>query len=294
MLGSESYVDPAKDTWRGWKWNRIANAAVLGKPLPPAEKSRQLSRKTVLYLVGPEDRDRPKALAKGFANHNLIAVDIDKSRVAEVRKKGCLSICGSMQQVLLNWSESWSIDVIDCDFCHGITRDAEHLIDILFLCKGVTPHTVLSMNFLRGRDEYTNFIRRNLSDARWSSLDKHHRGVNWMYLWLQLWSISRQRHKIKPGDGVMVDSREYYEITEGCGAQFSSYRSKTSGQYFDSVVHTMPLSPIGGVGLSQEGEAFVRDHAVSHLSKIVRRDSNTKGRVAALRAVRTVKARSHE
>ena len=165
MKGINGYYSGTKETWRGWKWNSIAHVALeYDDRIPPSERARRLSQKTVLYLVGPEDFDRKKAMAKGFANHNLIAIDLVQERVDEVRRNGGLAIRGSLQTVLLNWPSDWLIDVVDGDFCSGLVNDIGELPFCLHGCRGMHEKTVVSLNLMRGRDAHSNITRECLNN----------------------------------------------------------------------------------------------------------------------------------
>lgn len=280
MIGVDEYVDASKDTWRGWKWNRIADAAVRWAKLPPTEKARRLSHKTVLYLVGPDDKDRAKALSKGFASHNLVAIDLVQGRVDEVRRSGGLAICGSLQQVIANWPKDWPIDVVDADFCSGWVSDVSCLKNILLGSPAMVPDTVFSINLMRGRDSNCNNLRQ--------FLDIKHRGELWGKLHLLHASI------LQSGESETPLQRTRPEWTQ--------YRSKTSGQWFDSVVHRWGVGRPEIKQKTREVNAaykeydriasVLRSDAVDRLSRVASRDDNIRGIIAAIRAVRTKKLRS--
>lgn len=297
MIGAEAYVDASKDTWRGWKWNAIANAALgFTTRIPPSEKKRRLSTKTVLYLVGPDDRDRPKALDRGFLGHNLIAVDLLQERVDAVRKAGGLAIRGSLQMILSNWPKDWPIDVIDGDFCSGLVEDVATLACCLRVCAGMHPDTVVSLNLMRGRDPASNstrdniarighFLRQSLGGS--SNLNmKKHRGINWIahLMWhfgsMIHGSVENGRYRDVLMDEDLVDDL----INELWMPHFWSYRSKTSRQYFDSVVHRW------GGNKNLHSQQFIESSRIAihnSISVIARGDDALRGRIAALRAVRT-------
>jgi hypothetical protein len=304
MQGAVAYDDPAKDAWRGWKWNAIADAATSWRRLPPSERARQLSQKTVLYLVGPDDHDRRRALARGFANHNLIAVDLVEERVKEVRAAGGLAICGSLQQVIANWPLDWPIDVIDADFCHGFVSDVRALHDILLAQFAMSPTAVISLNMLRGRDANSNGIRDNIEEflkASGTSL-KHpqnmkHRGMNWIFSWLMY--VSRMQTYLLNDCQPLIHNGQHYlalcmdcirEQWASCNPRFNSYKSKTSGQVFDSVVHRLAFYLELKPG-SDRRELWKesREAGVHFLSRSCVNDEGIRERIAALRAVRTMK-----
>lgn len=312
MKGAAEYIDASKDTWRGWKWNAIAHAALqFNDRLPPAERARRLSQKTVLYLVGPEDHDRRKALAKGFANHNLIAVDICQERIDEVRAVGGLGICGSLQNILLSWPQDWPVDVVDADFCGGLVNDIGELPFCFNLCRGAYAETVVSMNLLRGRDPHSNSTRenvRNTTDWLARALSKSgadiggvdlakHRGVNWLTHLANCWGQVRDcaagvdsAFDEKGRKGVLISERELSDwICNVWNPQLGSYRSKTSGQVFDSVVHRWGMVVVDQDGVSKQEWRDNQDAVRKKLSRIACNNEGVRERIAALRAVRTMK-----
>ena len=285
MIGAIAYDDPAKDAWRGWKWNAIANAACgFNDRIPPREKARRLSEKTVLYLVGPDDHDRKRALARGFANHNLIAIDLVQERVDEVRRAGGLAICGSLQQVLLNWPHDWPIDVIDADLCSGITKDVIGLARCLLACPAFESQSVLSLNMMRGRDAESNELRSTLN-AMFPQY-KHgakHRGLNWsMHLAIEVIAMGKC-NPTHEAVGVI------FEIQR---ASINSYRSKTSGQFFDSCVHRWGITRLAQPDVSSRDWERERKQVGSVLSSTCSSSVGVRHRIAALRAVRTMKMRA--
>lgn len=300
MRGAESYVDPSKDTWRGWKWNAIARAALqFNERLPPSERARRLSQKTVLYLVGPDDHDRQKALSKGFENHNLIAVDVVQERIDEVRAAGGIGICAPMQQVIRHWPHDWPIDVIDADLCSGFVADVRALMFCMFANPAVHSNAVVSVNLMRGRDEHSNGIRDLCKIASQfipageecpHDIVKH-RGSNW------LMNLQFHLHRLKgfgiyPDGFIGLDPETVRNNFRAWNPSVNSYKSKTSSQYFDSVVHRWAvfIDFQGKQAPSREwwktldcGDAFMSSKCAN--------DDGVRERIAALRAVRTKKMR---
>lgn len=290
MKGATQYDDAAKDAWRGWKWNTIAAALMNWRELGPAERARQLSTKTVLYLVGPDDHDRKRALARGFANHNLIAVDIVQDRIDEVRAAGGFGIRGSLQQLIMNWPSDWQIDVIDADFCSGLVCDVMNFPWCLNISQAIHPDTVVSINMMRGRDSQSNDIRRFYKEIS-SKLPKgfasrfgvdiesatKHRGFNWTIRLIQYF-----RRMLKNEFSV---SHIASILAGEWNPHSNTYRSKTSGQVFDSVVHRWAMNE----------ESMNHSKLIPFVSeKLSTKTANSKGvrqRIAALRAVRTMKLR---
>lgn len=310
MQGATAYDDPAKDAWRGWKWNSIAAAATRWRRLPPSEMARQLSGKTTLYLVGPDDHDRKRALARGFANHNLIAVDLVQDRVDEVRAAGGLAIRGSLQQLIMNWPHDWPIDVVDADLCSGLVNDVGELPNCFYLSRAMHADTVISINLMRGRDAHSNGIRQCLKNhceplfAKMPGSDKchdivKHRASNWL---MSLAGFTRQVKDIACGvpdmfdeqgrRGVFLSAREVRELyQEVWNPVINSYRSKTSGQVFDSVVHRWGAQVVDQDGIPKKSWTDQREAVTEKLSAKCANTEGVRERIAALRAVRTTKMR---
>ena len=287
VIGAETYEDASKDTWRGWKWNAIARAALgFNARLPPSEQKRMLATKTVLYLVGPNDRDRQKAIDIGFLADNLIAVDLLQERVDAVRKSGGLAIRGSLQMILSNWPKDWPIDVIDGDFCSGLVSDIVVIRGSMGYCAAMHPLTVVSLNLMRGRDPSSNSIRAEIGRtpnllAKLFPKERSpikHRGVNWL-------AHVCSHHFKHFGDGYFADLDEMADwIHKTFKPNLHSYRSKTSGQFFDSIVHHWGAD---GVDYGRQNRGVIRQAMVDALSVQAGNDDGMRGRIAALRAVRT-------
>lgn len=293
MKGLDQYTSGTKETWRGWQWNRIVERLCgikhIGGPgdRGPAWRRQILKNKTVLYLVGPEDADRPLALRHGFANQNVIAIDLRQDRVNAVRRNGGVAIHGSLQQIIAHWKENWSIDVIVADFCHGLTKDALALHPILMAQPAFAAGGVLAINMMRGRDADSNEIRewaRNSVDfeACGFPCDERHRGVEFM---LRLEYLAAKSLSLKPGEPITgpvhITATIHECLAMFCRPEIYSYVSE-SRHTFDSLVCRWPFH--GGTGGMS---------ATEHLqdtSAIVRSPRNISGKLAALLAVRTKRA----
>jgi hypothetical protein len=280
-----NYGSPSKQTWRGWIWNRIT------------ERIPKLLRKDaiILYLVGPDDLDREVALKKGFRNHNLIAVDIDLECVERVRKSGNLAIQGRIEDILVAWPDDWPIAAVLADFTCGLDKTLIAFQSSLLICRSIDyGHTVIGVNLQRGRDPASNPMRQGLRDAidaiernigkSWKSpsmwkegivnvlLDGKHRGkqliTNFMF---HAWNSIKEHY-----DNVYEYARIFIKI---CNPAFYSYRQAINMPYMDSVVFTMP-----------PGMASEYNLGLEVFEDISGRDAlEIKGRIAALRAVRTMK-----
>jgi len=164
MQGLADYRNNTKETWRNWAWNR---AIELQPELrdrrrrTPANIRRVLANKTAIYLVGPEDLDRQVAIAKGFRNENLIAIDVEKENIARVRKAGGIGVCCDIADAILAWQQE-QIDIVMADFCGGISTNLWRLLHSMIISQNVGGHSVLCVNMLRGRDGQSNQLREDL------------------------------------------------------------------------------------------------------------------------------------
>jgi hypothetical protein len=161
--GLDDYRNGRKNNWRGWQWNRIVER--LSVPVEDA---------TVLYLCGPDDVDREKALARGFRNENLIAVDVVEEYIGRIRSTGGLGIRHNLHDLLWAWPQDWPLHVVIADYCAGITRETSRLKNILALGPAISQPgvtTVVCANFQRGRDAWSNPIRdvhKDLFSTEWT------------------------------------------------------------------------------------------------------------------------------
>jgi hypothetical protein len=150
QLGLTEYRADQKNAWRGWQWNRIVERLTV-----PVEDA------TVLYLCGPEDIDREKALRLGFTNENLIAVDVDEESIRRVRASGGLGIAHDLTELVESWPREWPIDVVVADFHCGLNNMTMGFLDAL--CRGANL-PVVSMNAQRGRDAQSAELRAEAVD----------------------------------------------------------------------------------------------------------------------------------
>lgn len=165
MSGVESYDHGRKHTWRGWQWNLIVNR------LPELRDATTFSArdaalaakdKIVIYLCGSRDFDRQCGLARGFLNHNMIAVDVSEANIRRIRRRGGLGICGRLEHIIARWPSDWHIDVIIADLCSGLSKQVDGLIGVMRCSQAVTDNTVIAMNLFRGRDEWANPFRETI------------------------------------------------------------------------------------------------------------------------------------
>jgi len=270
--GLDEYTAGSKKNWRGWEWNRIVERLMV-----PVEDA------LVLYLCGPDDLDRKKALEKGFRPENLIAVDLLEDNVRKVRNAGGIGISHDFGALVREWPADWPIDVIVADFCKGFDRYIARFGLDLLTSPGVSPwvengtlwygdtmrhfcvedfRTVLAINLQRGRDAWSNGIRNNLRRS-WPEPLKGlelHRGVIWVLGFL---------------DGFLKQTgaysfREMTLLNHGVSWVHNSYRSNVV--VMDSAVMRLP------------GVTFSNPLFVCHAPP----DNTARRKIAACRAVRTM------
>lgn len=313
-IGLDSYQNTTKETWRGWQWNRIAE--LLGAGTIPGWPQRDrgtgycrsvCQRSTAVYLVGPDDLDRGSAIKRGFRDENLVAIDLDKKRVKSVRKDGNLAIADSLQRILIEWPRGWDVDVVVADFCYGMVADACRLPQVLYQSKGIQPESVIAINLQRGRDAYGEWLRQPENIGWFLTMPNigpvpedpmKHRGLHAAFNhWY--WQCSLYKDNLIPG----VSRNDYgMELWRKMDCRFYSYPSVSNGvvTWFDSVVHRQAGLCEGTRGHTDEEKAALPFDADEHLktlntslignlSRLGKGSNSCRGKVSALRAVRTVK-----
>lgn len=221
------YGNDQKRHWRGWQHNRICERI-------PASRRREA---TVIYLPGPEDRDRQSLLAKGFIDDNLIAVDRDASAVNLVRKSGGIAVRAELLDVLYQWNSMYQVDAIIADLFCGLSEASEHLGMVLSGCDATHGGTVVCMNLMRGRDGIGGQMSRILRDHSGvlpPGIPPEHRGYQ---LWRRLLHHEREMWGALGRLPFWEKSANAFEIH--ASPVFGSYRSER-GMYFDSIVFTAP------------------------------------------------------
>lgn len=271
MSGLVNYDEQAKNQWRGWQWNRIAELL----PIPT-------SQALCLYLSGPDDLDRAVALKKGFQNENLIAVDLSEENVATVRAGGGIAICGDLKQVVAAWPGDLPINAVVADFCWGLGKGAAEFLWALAQAQATRGPCVASVNLQRGRDPWSNEKRefeinevpkfnprmRYRLASRGVDHTKH-RG------WLAMCEYSRavEHEAKKAGLTQQAAAAIYYsQGYNGDNVAFYSYRA--SRVYMDSAVFRL---------VSRK-----HDEGACKCSKCV----VMRRKIAACRAVRTTRLRA--
>jgi hypothetical protein len=223
-----------KNNWRRWYWNKIR------------ERVNNPRDAIVLYLAGEADLDRDVALAKGFKNKNLIAVENRRSVLAALRAKCVLTIDSDLCDVITDWPLDKPVQVVVGDFCGGLTLSRLKKLKHCWL-RPQFHDAVFCFNFLRGRDSTSNEIRKVYSEgARKMGLGcQKHRAEAFMAFLAR--GIAYLCEKAAPIDKHYTwDELTNFSLycLDKSKPEFRSYRSTAGNQIFDSVVFKSPFKEI--------------------------------------------------
>lgn len=304
MKGIDSYDNGRKETWRGWQWNRIEELLrgryrdEVGSYPSDSLLRKYIETKTVVYLCGPEDSDRPHAMRRGFRPENLFAIDISLDRVKAVRKRGGLALRGKVEHALLSWPDDFKIDVLILDSCYAFAVNTGLLMfECAIASPGIHPYSVVSVNLLRGRDASTNKFRdtrcgeiaRALSNSdpvttgqklahrylKECAADPLHRGKN-LFMWHSVGGLL--------GGGFPPD------WVAKLNPSFSSYRG--SGESFAFMDSAVFRSGVGYQTDKVERGEIEKELTAQYGARWNVSDKRMKSKLAALRAVRTMKLKA--
>lgn len=301
-IGLEDYGNTTKETWRGWWWNQIvAHLPEFHGKRVPAKGSAAMravtSKKTVLYLCGPDDFDRECALSRGFLSENVIAVDCDAKAVKGIRKRRGLAVRGRLEDVLLAWPKGWRIDVVSADLCCGLDRPVLRLVNAMVMSEEMCGVPVLAVNLQRGRDAVSNAFRSDAAQGMGRRLavfagwpPPPNRAAAFMVSVVELAARSATNKSYLVGD-----------LVEQMNPAFLSYRG--TRVLMDSVVTRWPLSigwmiPKLPAIQRHSARAAVMSQVVNNREVISGKSEQSwnnrvlpalRRRIAALRAVRTMK-----
>lgn len=286
IQGRDNYKFGNKNNHRRWKWNRIV------------EKLRSLkktvSEAVVIYLPGPDDLDREIALSKGFKNHNLIAIDLNIKNINKIKINRNNCIQADFLDIMAHWNGNPELDVIDGDFCGGLTESLVDMAILLLEMQGRSRWTVLSINMMRGRDKTAKKFRNGLIQV--GAPDTKHRGELFYdfynYIETKNWLIA---DKLSETDSKKISREDFLKMTEEIGGSeltdyrnklfdihnplFNSYKSE-SGLVMDSCIFT--LLPIA-FDRSPDNNYGVKRNKLYSPNKL-------KHQIAALKAWRTMRA----
>lgn len=216
-----------KETWRGWQWNRVCDR------IPKCERRDAV----VLYLPGPEDRDRSSLINKGFSNHNLIAVDKSPQAVEGVRRGGGVAICENISDVVKAWPPSRRLDCISADLLGGFT-DSSFKLWLAMILRG--RPVVCAMNMMRGRDALGGAVSKSKYQSRYT-LPPTHRGAQLIEFAIRYLCFEYESAELTPRQ-YQVWKAKQEQMSNRLSPVFYSYRSQR-GMYYDSVICQSFLPP---------------------------------------------------
>lgn len=159
LSGSKiSYLSGTKNNWRRWAWNRITEL--------PGRKTKD---RLVLFLGSPNTQDLTEALRRGYAAHNLIAIERNAENTKEMRRQRITTINAHASTVLQAWPDEVRVDALFLDFCCGI--DTEIYQCILATTRPAFRGASVMVNMQRGRDS-VGIMRRAMSGADLSEISR--------------------------------------------------------------------------------------------------------------------------
>lgn len=244
-----------------------------------------MSEALVLYLAGGLDEDRPVAVAKGFREENLIAIEHDYETAARLRARGTLTLVGDAFEHATAWNPRRKIDVCVLDLCGGLTEKTAEEIELMIALPQFA-NAVIAVNMLRGRDASGNELRQYLAKSHQDILlmtkdfwacrgnaggdQLKHRGLLLQTLIMQNWVVmcmlAEGRLEFNSSGGfafgkVGTDtpasgSNRIRPLFNGARFQCLSYRS-TAHQTFDTLVFCNALAA-GGLEFLPEATAARR------------------------------------
>jgi hypothetical protein len=266
-----NYKFGTKANWRRWQWNRIVER--LAVPVRDA---------VVVYLAGPEDLDRPVALSKGFKPDNLIAVDRDGDVVKQLRMNGTLSVCATIEDVVMSFPVDRSADVVIADYCGGLSQSRANMIYRMIHSPNFSK-TVWSFNLLRGRDGTFNDGRALMLELSDGNIPKH-RGI------LIVNAVAYQlvhdfvTHNGAPNTELFWE-RTTRKLFEAMRPAFESYPSEVNGvrMFMDSCVFKSPFS----IGAETHEGREIQRRALE--MRRVERSDGTRRSISAVLAHRTMR-----
>lgn len=237
-----------KRHWRRWVWNQIAR------------RLQDRREGLVVYLPGPEDYDRPLALARGFPRRNLLGVERDVRVAARLRSKGVTVVEGDFYSSVDAVSLEHPVSVVFGDFCNGFNSRSLARITDWMLNTG-THRTVFAFNLLRGHDKdgpigldgwnlvVNGILNGDVPDAPTrNETNKHRALLLFAHVIYRLAKVIEDSHADGEADSLHLRAR-FRELSDKAGAQAHSYRS-TSRQTMDSVVFTNPMAFYPDLGLN--------------------------------------------
>jgi hypothetical protein len=225
------YDNGTKEAWRGWAWNQVASRVAPGS--------------TVIAMCGDSGKDSEVARKKGF---QCVGIDLVQQHVDTFRESGGVAVCDKLHRQL------WALkpDAAILDMLGGLTtRSFVDPYCASLGCKAVV------WNGLRGRDAGVGSLSRQLESNKFTFLDfssgrgvrrifGKHRGHLAFFLITQIGLCTYEGKHFIDSNGrlafppVHVKQWHLDMLARELRPAFNSYKSKDSGQYFDSIAWSNP------------------------------------------------------
>ena len=236
----------------------------------------------ILYLSGPEDRERSVAVRKGFNPDRMIAVSNDQKIVETLRQQRKLAIHGDIVDVAQCFRDELSI--ISLDLCSGLRWKLRAVA--LLAMQSIRENGFLVVNLQRGRDAETNLWREAPGDNK-------HRGEQFYTLFMMDIASMIYARRLPEGwhaDEIfnwVIENDKLVDASKMFPYKTYSYRSNKVTM--DSVVIQKKTS----LNISLVSDDFKKPRKVCRHSGEIGSDvtwhdaNNIFGRVAAVRAVQS-------
>lgn len=299
---SKDYKFGQKNNWRRTIWNEILRRT-----------NGREQTELIVYLAGPDDHDRRIATQKGVPDQNLIAIDRAKPNVDAIRESRHPVVHGELVDILGSWPRHRPVCAVLMDFCSGFEQPTVDAYDLLE--RRPFRDAVVMVNMQRGRDVYSNSIRKALCGqdvedfpwlwavSHWSDpcgpagadcLTETHRALQWL--------VYHSVDAVQTGmPGIIEHIRAAHGYEEGfedgmalmfAGQYFARakphfYSYKSGVLTFDSVVCENPYGRLFAAAES-DGELDSReydDHIEAH--HVSTRNPELARKIAAMLAIRT-------
>lgn len=235
MMTQSAYDRNAKTNWRRQCWNELAR------------RISQPATANVIYLPGDQDRDREVAAENGFDPRRMFAVDRDQQCVEHVRSRGGIAVRANMDHVLT--SNTAPLHLVHLDLMGGITAAAVDTVMAAVVAGTLQTGGCVLLNLLRGRDCYTNRIRRivkqKFSGSRLSKVQQRqlclssphdlykHRG----FLMFKMLSAYLEEACTKDA------TKDKIQVFFHAHAMPESYSYRSGALIYDSLIFTWPFPP---------------------------------------------------
>lgn len=236
MSGADfDYKFGQKNNWRRWTWNQIADRLTSLSKTP---------REAIgIYLPSRQNLDESIATSKRFNPHNLIAVEEELEVVIELRRRGVLTVHGSLFDVIRDWPwDRLPLQFIHADLCSCITDEVCEMFTTCVYGLGRDGGALL-FNLQRGRE--TGFFADTFSRISKEN-GKPIKNRTWALMYEFAIHGMSQRKPTNPDD-LVIRVEHFANVTK---PEFRSYKSNRVKM--DSGVFTLPPG-VGEINLRSNG-----------------------------------------